>query len=176
MGQPFSRNSLCNRCSRGLLFPAIEYPSFSPEDVLAQSSFVKTALNPSGPYSLEHGLHRFECDFFHEDKLPELPLLASTASKGCVFCRLLHRAVLSISTTRIVSCDAIRIYLAYLWDILPATSQDGDITKWILRAQLHIRDPTIPSRRKQQVLDSSLDVSCWISGHTLFWPLSRSSG
>ncbi|KAI1366363.1 heterokaryon incompatibility protein-domain-containing protein, partial [Xylaria arbuscula] len=177
MGQQFSRGDLCKRCSRGLRFPTIDYPSLKPEDVLAQSPLVKTAVNPSGPYSLEHGLHRFECDYFHEDGLPELPILAATASRGCLFCRLLHQAISSFSAAGNRSCDAIRISLDYFWGILPAMSQSGaGVNEWILRATLHVHDPTIVDRSKQGGLDSRFSVSCWTSGNTLFWPLSRKPG
>lgn len=173
MSHQFGQKDLCKRCREGLRFPTVDYPSLSPEDVLAQSSLVKTAQNPSGPYSLEHGLHRFECYYFHEDSLPGLPILTSTAHGGCVFCRSLRDAILSCSTPASASFSAVRVSLDYLWDITPGLSQDGaTVTKWILRAQLHVYDLSIAER----VNDPDLSYSCWRSGHTLCWPLSRDSG
>lgn len=175
MEQHAGNGHLCDRCRVGLYFPGIEQPSLAPEVVLNCFPWAKDATNPSGPYLQKYGQHQFECDFYHEDVLPELVELERTASQGCEFCQLLRSAILSFTTTSPTTYDAIQIHLDYFWDADPKKSQIGStITRWVLQAKLLLHDPNIKKRREG--LPQDVDVSGWVSGCAIFWPLSGGAG
>lgn len=175
MAQKLDADHLCDKCRLGLYFPGIEQPLFSPEVVLGRSPWLRSATNPDGPYTQQYGQHRFHSEFRHQDVLPELAALKRTASKGCVFCRLLQSAILSFVATSPVAYDAVQVQLAYFWDTNPKRNQTGAaITRWVLQASLLLHDPNTAKRREG--LPQDIEVSGWTSGPAIFWPLARKSG
>ena len=166
---------LCNRCRNGLYFPGVEQPLLAPEMVLSRWPWSKGTTNSEGPYTKRYGQHRFNSDFRHADALPELAALKRTASKGCMFCCLLHSAILSIVATSPVVYDAIQVHLDYFWDADPKKNQAGStVTRWVLQARLLLHDPNKAKRREG--LPQDVEVSGWTSGSAIFWLLARKSG